>query len=238
MSRRFVWIGVAWFAAVAWAAPASAQIIQSAHLGVGGFFPRGFDSRDDDDTLVANLKAAEPLRFDIGRFRSGTIFGEWNVQFGHIEFGAGIGYYRDRVPSVYRNLVNNDGSEIEQDLRLRFIPMSAVVRFMPFGDPRTAQPYVGVGIGALRWRYSESGEFVDTSDNSIFIDRFVATGTDTGPLVLGGIRLPMGGDIYALTMEWRYQFGLGRTGGLSKGFLGRTIDLSGGNFNVGVLIRF
>jgi len=37
------------------AAPASAQIVQSVQIGGGMFFPRGFDSRNDADTLVADL---------------------------------------------------------------------------------------------------------------------------------------------------------------------------------------
>ena len=241
MTSRRRWSGIVglWLAAALVAAPASAQIVQSVHVGFGGFFPRGFDSRDPADTLVADLSAAEPLDFQISQFKAAQIFGEWCVQFGsHIEFGAGVGYYSDHVPSVYKNLVNSDGSEIRQDLRLRIVPVTGVVRFLPFGTASTVQPYLGVGVGALRFRYSESGQFVDTTDNSVFTDRFIATGTSTGPVVLGGLRMPVGGDIYALTMEWRYQFGVGNTGGLPAGFLGDKIDLGGGNFNLGFLVRF
>jgi hypothetical protein len=160
------------------------------------------------------------------------------VQFGnHLEVSAGVGYYSRHVPSVYLNLVNVNGSEIAQTLALRIVPVTGIVRFLPWGTPRTAQPYVGVGVGALRWRYSESGQFV-ASDNSVYTDRFIAIGTAVGPVALMGIRLPAGGDIYALTMEWRYQFGVGSTGGLAKGFLGDKLDLGGGNLSFGFLVRF
>src|SRR5215467_2648103 len=75
-------------AAMLIAVPASAQIVQSAHFGIGAFYPRGFDSRDANDTLVADLTTAEPLAFDIGQFTSVTFFGEWIVELGpHISVG-------------------------------------------------------------------------------------------------------------------------------------------------------
>ena len=99
---------------------ASAQVVQSVQLGAGVFFPRGFDTRVPGDTLVADLADANPLFFEISDFVGGTIFGEWNISFGpHVEAGAGIGYYKRTVHSVYRNLVNTDGTEIRQDLRLQ-----------------------------------------------------------------------------------------------------------------------
>ena len=203
--RKAFWTVGFGLAAILLATPASAQIVQSIQGGFGAFFPRGYDSRDPADTVVADLNDAQPLDFSIGEFRSADVFGEWDLQFGHhVEVGAGVGYYSSHVPSVYRDLVNSDGSEIRQTLALRIVPLSAVVRFLPFGTARTAQPYVGAGVAALRWRYSESGQFVDPTDNSIFSDRFAATGTTAAPLALIGLRVPLGGDIYGFSLEWRY----------------------------------
>jgi len=100
------------------------------------------------------------------------------------------------------------------------------------------QPYVGVGISALSFRYSEVGDFVDPSDSAIFPGVFVATGVAPGAVVLAGVRVPIKGDIYAFTFESRYQFGSGKTGGVAAGFLNDKIDLSGNNITVGFLIRF
>ena len=58
------------------------------------------------------------------------------------------------------------------------------------------------------------------------------------PVVVGGIRVPMGGDVYSLSLEGRYQYGVGKTGGEDAGFVADKIDLSGGSFNVGFLVRF
>ena len=58
------------------------------------------------------------------------------------------------------------------------------------------------------------------------------------PLVLGGLRMPIGGDIYALTFEGRYQWGSADSGGAANEFLGDKIDLGGGSISFGFLVRF
>ena len=216
--------------------PAAAQVVHSVGFGVGLFAPRSLDARDADDVLVENLNT---LAFDIKDFRGGQVFGEWNMTFDdRVELSLGAGFYRRTVPSVYADYVNIDRSEIEQDLRLQIVPVSAVVRFLPFGRAGQAQPYLGAGLSALRWRYSEIGEFVDFFDNNaVFRDRYIATGTAVAPVILGGLRLPLGGDIYALNTELRYQFGNGDLGS-DNGFLTEKIDLSGLHFTVGFQVRF
>lgn len=217
------------------AVPAAAQAVQSLHLGAGLFAPRGYDARSADDVWVENLNT---LAFDLKEFRGASVHGEWTVTFqDRIEIGIGAGYYQRTVPSLYRDWINIDGNEIEQDLRLRIVPISGVVRFLPFGRAGTVQPYVGGGVSALRWRYSETGEFIDFSEGfEVFRDRYVANGTALGGVVLGGLRLPINGDIYALNTELRYQFGEGDLG--DRGFLTDRIDLSGLHFTVGFQIRF
>jgi hypothetical protein len=69
------------------------------------------------------------------------------------------------------------------------------------------------------------GEFVDFTDFSIFRDRYVATGNDVGPIVLGGIRVPVGSR-YAVGGDVRYQEAQG-TVGVDNGFLDERIDLGG-----------
>jgi hypothetical protein len=222
------------------AAPAAAQVVQSVHIGVGAFVPRGFDSRVAGDVLVEDLVGIDPLFFRIRDFSGGQVSGEWNVAFGHhLEVGAGVGFYQRSVPSFYRDLINQDtGGDITQTLRLRVIPVTGVIRFLPFGRAGTLQPYVGVGVSALPFRYSEFGDFVDSSDGSIFRGRFTTTGTAVGPVVLFGLRVPIRGDIYAFTIESRQQWGSGDTGGAAKGFLNDKIDLSGNNVTFGFLVRF
>ncbi len=238
-TKTFVCAAATLAVLLAGASRASAQIVQSVQIGVGAFFPRGFDTRVSGDTLVADLTDQNPLFFVISDFRGAQLNGEWNISFGHhVEAGVGIGYYQRSVTSTYQNLVNADGSEILQELRLRIVPITGVVRFMPFGRQGDVQPYVGVGIGAFLYRYSEAGQFVDPSDFSVFTDAFTKSGTAVGPVVMFGVRLPIKGDIYGVSTEYRYQFVDGDTGGAANGFLGPKIDLSGGTLNFSFLIRF
>jgi hypothetical protein len=217
------------------AAPASAQIVHSLHLGGGAFLPRGEDARAEGDVLIENLNF---LAFETKEFNSGQLFGEWLVAFGdHLELGAGIGFYSGGTTSVYRDYTQPTGAEIEQNLKLRVVPITGVVRFLA-GRPGTFQPYFGVGAGALNYRYSETGEFIDFSDFSTFRERYIATGTAVGPLVLAGFRAPIGGDVWGFTMEWRYQGGVGDTGGIENGFLDDKIDLGGNHINFGFLVRY
>jgi hypothetical protein len=230
------------------ATPASAQMVQSVSFGAGFFQPRGFDRRVDGDTLVANLTQPEvlpgvsgSLSFDIGEFRGMPLFGEWNLGINkHIEVSAGLSYFTNKVDSVYLDLVNGPAgnTEIEQELRLTMYPISGVVRFFPNGDPTSIQPYVGGGIAIIPFQYTETGEFVDTTTFEIFNDKYTAKGTAFGPVILGGVRFPLGGDVYGLTVEGKYQFANGKTGGAAAGFLGDKIDLSGGTIQGGFLIRF
>jgi outer membrane protein W len=222
-------------AGIAMAAPAAAQAVHSLHLGAGLFAPRSYDARPADDVWVENLNT---LSFEIKDFRGLVVNGEWTVTFNErVEVGLGGGVYQRSAGSFYRDYVNLNGAEIEQEFKLRVAPVTAVVRFLPFGRAGKLQPYVGGGVSAMNFRYSEVGEFVDFFDRfSVFRDRYVASGTAIGGVALGGLRLPLGGDIYALNTELRYQFGKGDL--KDNGFLTEKIDLSGLNFTVGFQVRF
>jgi opacity protein-like surface antigen len=153
----------------------------------------------------------------------------------YLEGGVGVGFYRRTVPSVYANVVNDNGTEIEQDLKLRVIPMTATVRFLPAGRGGV-EPYVGAGFGAFNWRYSEVGEFVDTSDYSIFRDRYIADGTAFGPVVLGGVRFPVA-DVWTVGGEIRWQKAEGKFDDDVR-LLGDRIDLGGVSASVTFHLRF
>ena len=224
------------------AADARAQIrrVESGQnsIGVtfGGFFVRGEDARDETDVLIADLFADEPLAFEVKDFNGMQIGGEWLFGLGdYLEGGLGVGFYQRTVPSVYEFVVNENGAEIEQDLKLRIVPVSATVRFLPIGRG-SVEPYVGAGIGIFNWKYSEVGEFVDTRDYSIFSDRYIASGTSVGPVILGGIRFPVA-DAWSIGGELRYQKAEGKDL-LDERFPGDTIDLGGVSADVTFHLRF
>lgn len=207
---------------------------QAIGIALGEFFLRGLDSRDPDDTILADH---DSLLFELKDFNHGTVDGEWLVGLtDYLEAGVSVGYYQKSVATIYRDVTNTNGSEIEQELKLRIVPLTATLRFLPIGHG-SVEPYVGAGVGAFNWRYSEIGEFVDFTDDSIFRDRFVANGTAVGPVVLAGIRAPIA-DTFVIGGEVRWQKATGDTGGISEGFLGDKIDLGGVRAAVTLHIRF
>ena len=213
---------------------AQAQVTQSVNLGIGWFMVRGEDSRPDGDVLIQDLQS---LAFEIKDFNGPLVMGEWLFAFGdRIEFGVGAGFFQRTVPSVYADFVDSDGSEIEQDLKLRIVPITATVKFLPIGRAGDFQPYVGGGVALLNWKYSEIGEFVDFSDSSIFRDQYVASGTTAAPIVFGGVRVPVQGDVFAFNGELRWQGGKGNTS--NTGLLGDEIALGGFTFLGSFQIRF
>jgi opacity protein-like surface antigen len=207
---------------------------QAIGFNLGYFVVKGEDSRGEDDVLFRDL---DSLLFDIGDFNGATFGAEWLIGVtDYIEVGAGINYYQASVPSIYRFLEHPDGTEIEQELKLRQVPMSATVRFLPLGRRASVQPYIGAGIGAINWRYTETGEFVDF-DNETFRASFEADGTEIGPVILGGVRFPVA-DVWLLGAEFRWHKAEGDTGGIDEGFVGDKIDLGGWSTNFAVHFRF
>ncbi|MGH9254423.1 MAG: hypothetical protein ACRD3C_07620 [Vicinamibacterales bacterium] len=181
------------------ALPASAQ--QTLNISVGYFTVRGEDARVEGDVLNENRSF---LVFDISDFNGAAVGAEWLIPLGeYFEAGAGLGFSRRTVSSVYADYIDIDGSEIEQDLRLRLLPLAFTIRVLPFRQSSPVQPYFGAGLGLFAWRYSEAGEFVDFQRrNAIFRERYVASGTTPGPIALGGLRFA--GDAMTGGFEVRY----------------------------------
>ena len=215
------------------AAQAHAQQ-QSVTFNLGYFAVRGEDARISDDVLVENL---DLFAFRLGDFNNASAGAEWLLGLGeYLEAGVGLGFYRRTVASTYDDFVDVDGSEIEQDLKLRVIPFTTTIRFLPFGRSAALQPYVGGGLGIYAWRYSEVGDFIDFSDFAVFRDRFVAEGNDVGPVVLAGVRMPFGSR-FAVGGELRYQTVQG-TVGVENGFLEERIDLGGLTAQATLQVKF
>jgi hypothetical protein len=230
---------VGWLAA----APASAQdqdqLKQSVNFYIGGFVPTSADARGDiaggvsNDVLVQNQQF---LSFRIQDFDQFTFGGEWLIPLHkHFDAGLGIGFYQETVHAVDANYVNSNGSEVVANLKLRIVPLTATFRYLPLGHEYWIQPYVGGGVGVFGWRYSEYGQFVDPDTLAIFNGNFVGSGWATGPLVLGGVRVPIGPT--AAGFEARWQSAKGDLPS-NQGFAGTKIDLGGMNYLFTFSVRF
>jgi hypothetical protein len=220
------------------AAAGSASAQQSVNLSIGGFFPRGdqvaaiVTGRDANDVLAAD---SDFLDFDFRNFRGVTANGEWLVGLADkFEAGVSVGIYNKTTPAFYDQLVNADGSEIVQDLNLRIVPITATFRFLPLGHHDAIVPYVGGGVGIFAYHYNESGQFVDTNNN-IFRDSFTGNGAAVGPVILGGVRIPVGAVEPGFEVRWQ-----SAKGDLpaSESFAGSKIDLGGATYLFTVNFKF
>jgi hypothetical protein len=212
------------------ARPAHAQ--QTVNFTLGYFAPQDYESRTSGDVLIANSSF---LLFDIDEFGGAAVGGEWLVGLGNFfEAGAGISYTGQSVPSVYRDFIDSDGTEVDSDLELRLVPIAFTVRLLPFGQRSPIQPYVGGGLGIINWRYRETGEFIDFgAGREIIVDTFEESGSSTGPIFLGGVRfagqrITAGGEVRFHDAE----------GDLPNDFAGPKIDLGGWTYNFTVGVRF
>ena len=216
---------------------ASAQ--QTFSIYLGAFTPQGIDSRGSDDVLYQNSTFLSTLNsprgIDMNEFNGFTFGGEYLIGFGsNLEAGLGVGFYQKTTPVVYTDSVNANGQEIFQDIKFRVYPFSATVRFLPLGNHNPFQPYIGAGVGVFRWRYSETGQFID-SQNNIFVDNFVASGGAVGPLILGGVRF--GSGAFSVGGEIRYQDAKADLPA-DQGFAGPRLDLGGFNYVATLNFRF
>ena len=211
---------------------ASAQ--QSLDLYIGGTRLRAEDARDSNDVLVQDRTFMD---FNVGDFNGATIGGEWLVGLGDmLDAGLGLGFYQRTVTAVDSfSAFQGTNAPIEADLKLRVVPFTATIRFLPLGHRAGIQPYLGAGVGVFAWRYSETGNFVASDDVTIVRGNFVGSGSKAGPVVLGGVRFPMGP--VAVGGEIRYQSAVADLPG-DKGFAGSRIDLGGFNYLLTFNIRF
>jgi Outer membrane protein beta-barrel domain len=241
MWRRAI-VGLSLVAVSAVAAPAAQAQDQSFGVTLGYFVLRSEDGRVAGDVLNANRCIdvtfdCEPLLFDVSDFNGGSIGAEWLFGIGdYLEAGAGIGFSQRTVPSVYEFLQADDGSEIEQELKLRMVPITATIRYVPTGRRSSIQPYIGAGLGLIAWRYTETGSFVDIDTSDIFRASYEDTGTEVVPIILGGIKAPVG-DVFAIGGEVRWQRGDAH---LSEAvdFVGDRIDLGGITYQAVFHFRF
>jgi hypothetical protein len=243
MWRRMAF-GLAVAAGLLGTAPAASAQDSSLALNLGYFALKGQDSRVSGDILnaercIGTTGACEPLLFDVKDFNNGTVSVDWVVGLGdYFEASAGVGIYQRTVPSVYEFMTNSDGSEIEQDLKLRVVPATATLRFVPTSRLAALQPYIGVGVTLLNWRYTETGDFVDTTDDSIFRNTYEASGNKVAPIIIGGVKAPIGGQKFLLGGEVRYVKADVKIPEGSNDFISDRLDLGGFTYSAVLQFRF
>jgi len=91
------------------------------------------------------------------------------------------------VPTVYSRLLNANGSEIEQELRLRMIPAALTFRVLPVGQDRGFQPYIG-GASAHQLALQRIGPVRRYPRQQHFQQFVLGFRDQDGPVAMGGIR--------------------------------------------------
>src|SRR3954469_25778613 len=203
------------------------------NFSIGYFMLKGLESRVEGDVLLNNLQSAEPMLFEVNDFNSATFGGEYLLGIGErFEAGVGLGYSQRTVHSIFRDLTHADQTEIQQDLKLKQVPITFTGRFLLLPRGAAVEPYVGAGVVAIRYQYSEVGEFIDETF-TIFPARFVKDGTAAGPTIFGGVRAPIGNWTVGGELRWQKVEAHGFPLDL---FTGDKLDLGGlhANFTFGV----
>ena len=202
---------------------------------IGYFFLKGLESRVDEDVLLNNLQNLHPLYFEIEDFNQVVFGGEYLFSLGRqFEAGVGVAYSQRTVQSVYEDLTRPNDAEIRQELKLKQVPVTFTGRFLILPRGSVVEPYIGGGLVAIRYRYSEVGDFVDP-DLTVFPARYVKDGVAVGPMILGGLRAPVNN--WTVGFEGRWQKAEGKDL-LQEGFLGDRIDLGGWTVNFTFGVRF
>lgn len=156
-----------------------------------------------------------------------------------------VAFARSARWSEFRDYVDQDGLPIEQKTALSQLSIAAGGRFYlvrrgrQIGTlawiPTRAAPYVGMGLGAVRYQFVQEGDFVDYEDLSIFHDRFDSAGWTPTVQVLAGVDFRLA-SAASLLAEARLAQASAR---LEDDFVDfDKIDLSGLQATLGVRWRF
>lgn len=201
-----------------------------ANAGPDGFF--AFATREL--TLGKSDFNAFGLRADL----DALLMGPLDVVFG-------VGYNSASASSEFRDWVDQNDQPITQRTRLSTKTYTVALRWnitsrgRRIGQfvwiPARVLPYVGVGVGAIRYSLWQDGYFVDVGDLSIFRDHLTSRGWSTMALAMAGVDYNLGKRLFT-SVEARYQWA---TAKLQQDFVGFDggIDLSGLQMSLGFHVR-
>lgn len=170
---------------------------------------------------------------------------------------AGVDFTRTLTRSEYREFseygefdesgipIEESGIPIEQDTTLSQLDLtgSIVLAILPRGRaigqyswiPSRVVPYVGAGVGLMRYQFEQLGDFVDFLDLSIFAARLESSAWTPSTHVFGGADVRLMRQLF-LTGEARYVWA---DADVTKDFAGfDPIDLTGLRISAGVRFVF
>lgn len=186
------------------------------------------------------------LTLDASDFNTPAIGTELGVVVGNrLEILGGFEWSRSSTPSEYRAYVDNNNRPITQETDLENVHLGGSVRFAlrPRGQslsrlawiPAGVIPFVGAGAGAVRYQFTQRGDFVDFVDRSVFTDVFQSKGWSPSGHVFGGAEVQLYRLLF-LQLEARYLWASGTLEGDFVDF--DPIDLAGFRTTAGISFLF
>lgn len=150
-----------------------------------------------------------------------------------------------KARSEFRDFVDTRDNPIEQTTTLARSPFTLGVRayLLPRGRsvgslawiPSRFAPYVGIGGGAMRYEFRQSGDFVDYATLDIFHDDLESTGWAPTVNAALGVDYSLSA-FFALNVEAKYDYARAPLGADFVDF--DRIDLSGVSTTLGLTLRF
>jgi opacity protein-like surface antigen len=210
-----------------------------ATIGIRGGYSAATAGSDvfDDVTRQLTLNKSD--------FGSLTVGGDIGFRItSKLDLTLDAGYSRSSHKSEFRDLVDNNSLPIEQTTTFERIPLTAnlKVRLASPGRsigslawiPSRFVPYVGGGVGVMRYRFEQTGDFVDFNTNAVFNTTVDAKDWAFVQQVMAGAEYNFS-PMFGVTFDARYLHGRGNLGTAFNGY--DKIDLSGASATVGLSVR-
>jgi hypothetical protein len=158
------------------------------------------------------------------------------------------GFAASNANSEFRKFEDNNGAPIQQVTKYKRVPLTIGLKYYLTDRGRSVSefayipskyaPYIGLGAGAMWYRFEQNGDFVDFNSPILEIRTFTLPSSGWAPMAQGtaGVDFTVGPWL-ALTTEGRYQWARATLDpNVFEGF--DKIDLSGFTGTVGFKVRF
>jgi opacity protein-like surface antigen len=185
------------------------------------------------------------LTLDRGDFSGFTVGGDLNAHMSdRLDVVFSAGFSRSKHKSEFRDFVDNNDQPIEQTTTFERVPITANLRLNLAAPGRTIGslawvpnrivPYVGAGIGAMRYRFRQEGDFVNFVTNGVFPAVLVAEEWTLVGQGMAGLDYNVSPQL-GISFDARYLHARGDLGPSFKGY--ERIDLSGVTATIGLSVR-
>ena len=185
------------------------------------------------------------LTLDRGDFSSFALGGDLAAHVSErFDVVLSAGFSRSKHNSEFRDFVDNNDLPIEQTTTFERIPLTVNLRVnlgstgRSIGQlawiPNRVVPYVGAGVGAMRYRFKQEGDFVNFNTNAVFPALLLAEEWTLVSQGMAGVDYNISPRV-GVSIDARYLHARGELGPSFSGY--ERIDLSGFTGTLGLSFR-